>query len=76
MRLALKKYKEPEICKTFEEALEKLILENISLYKKVEWQEFRDEKSNTPSINALLHANSEGLNKISTRIYKIITVEK
>jgi hypothetical protein len=57
-RIAEKKFKEPKICKTYTEAVEKLLEEHIfKLGDKEDWQEFRDEKLWTIDVNDVFEAN-------------------
>ena len=69
-RIAEKKFKEPKICATYVESLEKLLEEHIfKLGDKEEWQEFRDNRLWTIDVNDVLEANQEHLTKIYQRYF-------
>ena len=64
-RVALAKFKEPGICSTVHESIQKLLDEHLfKLGDTTEWQEFRDKKLWTLEVNAVFEANLDLLWKI------------
>eukprot|EP00347_Sterkiella_histriomuscorum_P002614 403367462 len=65
VRIAQSKFKDPGICPTYAEGLNKLLNEHIFPYSKPDpWQEFRDEELWTMDVNDVMEANLEGIKKV------------
>lgn len=59
-RVADAKFRQPGICSTYADSVQKLLTENIFTYgDKDEWQEFRDKRLWTLDVNDILEANKE-----------------
>jgi len=65
IRIAGAKYKDPKICSTYSESLERLLDDHFIPYcEDLEWQEFRDDELWCLECSDILECNLEGLLKL------------